>query len=716
MAVREATPEERAAFLGQGAVQQAQGIREATADEAQAFRQQEASPTPQLDQEKPGLLDRVVQRFLGTDVDDPLQLERTGTTLAGAIGGSISGAKLGAMIGARTPPTGPLINPITGAAGGSLLGAIGGAVAPEAAMEFGEFLGLVPEGTREAKGLSNEELQRVVEGEALLEVMTLGTAGALRGAGRAVGRKLAGVTKEGERIADEASQQGIRLAPFQLGESGLGRGIVNVMGRFPVIGSNARKVSEASEEAIRMVAEGASERIAPILASNELGTKIWDNVQALSKEVGNRFEDEYSELFRFANQQGVQYGTRNTKEAATGILNTIAKRTPTKGTEQVPGLIVDASGKPLTETTKVIKGKAAEAGKIVRKFLIDEGYTKLPNQSLAQADELIKKIDQRIAKTDKELRREVGKLLSPLRGAVKTDIATQGVGKTAQQVGDQMAHVDAVFAKTMSDLFETSAAARLGSVQKGGIRSVDAPSKRATRMSPDQLVGLFSNMKSPEVMQQLGRLVPKGTFKEFTASQLSNLIGKSMNTGISGATKLDADALAKQLGVGAKTSDDLGRQGAVQSMLKQAKSPLTYHELESITKAAQQISNTPVPDWSTFIARRGTIGGAGAVLRGILPATAVGAGAVGAGGALGGLLFMGGSKALVDAVSNPLNARAWKEVLSEEASAINKRAAWLRITQKTISGMRDAGEMAPEVAQGVLQSAQEVADTLFTEE
>ncbi len=712
---RPATPEERASVMGDQMVNRAQGFRIATSEEERAFAAVAADPPPtaeaSLEEKEPGLLDRVVQRFLGTDVDDPIALERAGTIMAGAFGG----AKAGAIAGSRTPPSSPLINPVTGAAAGGLLGAIGGAVYPEYVTEFGEMLGVVPEGTRRQKLLSNEELRRVVEGEALIELLTLGAASGIRASGRLVGRTLTGQTAETARIARDAAEQGVDLAPFQLDQRGIGRGLINVLGRFPFMGGKARKVSEQSEEAIRMITQGAPSRIAHVLSSNKLGSNIWDNAQNMATEIGKKFDEEYDEMFRFAKQQGVSYNMVDANEATKGILKSIDETRTSQVTDEA-SRILGPDGSQLIVTSES-KGKASAAGQSVSKFLQEEGFTNLSNQSLAQADELLKKIDQFINTTDKGIRGEVSRLTLPLKGAIKSDIHRHGIGETANQVGDTLAALDAKYSRTMLDLFETSAAARLGSVQKGGLRTVEAPSKRATRMSPDQLTDLFSNMRSPEVLQELSRIIPEKTFKEFAAGQLSNLMGKSMNVGISGATKLDADTLAKQLGVGAKSADDLRRQETVKEMLKISKSPLSYSDLEKITRAASEISNTPVPDWSTFIARRGELGGIQAILNGIFPSLTLTGGSAAAGAAttsaIGGLTFFLSSRGLIGAVSNPANARAWKEVLSEESSMIQKRAAWIRITGTTIDVLNQAGEISPEIADGLRQSLQPAAETLF---
>src|SRR3990167_2159674 len=134
--------------------------------------------------ESPSVGRRMVQRFLGTDVDDPLELTRMGTSIVGMIGGGIAGSRIPALPG----PAGLVVNPVTGAVAGSMIGGFAGRIAPEATMEAGEALGILPPGTRMRVGLGPEGMRTVVEGEALLDLATGGGISALRLAGRGASR------------------------------------------------------------------------------------------------------------------------------------------------------------------------------------------------------------------------------------------------------------------------------------------------------------------------------------------------------------------------------------------------------------------------------------------------------------------------------------------------------------------------------------------------
>jgi len=672
-------------------------VREISPDDLNQLEMRSA-PLPEKEQE--GLFGRIVGRLLGTDVEDPLELERMGTVMGGSIGGS--------MLGSRVPPVpgpaGLVVNPITGAAAGGLIGAIGGAVAPESPLELMETLGLAEEGTREEEGLSNEELRRVVEGEALLELATMGTASGIRAAGRMIGKSATGITKADMNMAREADKIGIQLAPFQLGDKGFGRGVINVMGRFPILGGSARKVGEAAENAVRLKLEGAPDRIATVLAGSDVGLKMWNDAKAVYKKVGGAFDQAYENLALTANRAGVFYRMDNTSQAAQATIDTLKKlRSPQAG------------------------GGATSAGAVsegVIDFLDGQGLGMLGTHTLGQADELMKKIDDYVGKIDPANRARALKLLSPVKGAVKTDIVKNGVGPQAKSIGQAQARLDADYSAAMAEFFETSAAKRFESVRQGGIRGTTLPSKEATRVPIDKLADMVVDLDSPQIMRELSSVVSGNTYKQMAAMEMDKLLSKALKTK-KGATVLDSTVLRAQLGLRGPTT----RSKAVETMLTQAGSPLALKELHQVADIADKLANTPVPNWSTFIARRASLGGVSSLLKGAFPAAALtggaAAGATAGSGLIGGLAFFFGTRGLVGAVSNPLNARFFKEVLSGEASALTKRKAYLSLIGNVAEGLTQGGiEATNQIDSKVLEyfrsdsfkeHAEETADMIFGE-
>ena len=183
---------------------------------------------PEETEEELGISGRLVGRFMGTDVEDPLELQRLGAIIVGGVRGGTIGAR---TIPVAPGPLGIVVNPVTGALFGSAIGATVGAVFPEAVIEVGEDIGVLEEGSRERMGLGPEDLKTVAQGEALLELATGGGLSILRLTGRGTARLLTGAgTKRARDLAGRAAKEGIHLMPVQVGDRVIARGFVVVLG------------------------------------------------------------------------------------------------------------------------------------------------------------------------------------------------------------------------------------------------------------------------------------------------------------------------------------------------------------------------------------------------------------------------------------------------------------------------------------------------------
>lgn len=669
MAFRPATPEEVNAALPTG-------FRPATTDEVELaskkfephFKPPTETTVPRARTSgpsmvvghQPGVTTRMLQRFLGTDVDDPMELERLGAVAVGAISGAKAGASAGAMLG-------PLGAAAGGAVGG-VAGASAGSAVPELTLEFMESLGVLPSGAREERALSDEEMRRVMAGEALLEATFFGAATGTRAAGRFAGRRLGGVTKESERLAEAAAKEGINLPPSVVGESGVGKMIVNVLGRFPFMGTAARRAAEESGEALKTSITGLPDRIGPLISESALGQSIFEDSKHLFKEVSGGFGRQYDELFLEARRVGVYVEPKSTREAADAVVQSIVERSPAQ------------------QVGMGMRAVPAAAGRYVREFVSAE-MDGLTTQSLAQMDELIAKVDQAISSSPKEIRRSVAKLLSPIKGAAKADVVQNMSGEGADAISQRLAALDADFSRTMAYLFETSTAKRMGSVRRQGLKAVVKPSEEATRVPVDRLAGIILDTNSPQAIDELSRLVSPETFRKVGSRVLSDALNRAITTTDNGATMIKPEAFAKALGLSSRPT---AKGEAIERLLKDT--GLSRKHLEDMTEIMRRMSSAPTPNVSTFIARRATIGGTRSLVRGMLPFLAIGGGTAAGGGAgsiVGGLTFLLGGRALVKTVSDPTNARALAKVLDKETGRVQRRVNTLVLLRSGISAMEE---------------------------
>ena len=615
-----------------------------------------------VEPEERGLFRRVSQRFMGTDVDDPLPLERAGATMVGAIAGGLAGARTPVAPG----PAGVFVNPVTGAVAGSLIGTITGAVAPEATMEFGEAVGLLPKGYREQHGLSPEDLRTLVEGEALLDLAFGGGVLGLRAIGRGASQVFAGVGREGRELAEAAAKQDIMLLPIQVGKSRIARGYVSVFGRIPWMGGGQiRKKGQAAEDALRAAFERTPERFAPLAAWSDISETIFTDASNLVKATNKRFKKLYGDLWARADELDVRAVPRETLTKADEILAKLSAQTPTAitGKPTAPGAALQKVQDFITDEVLVLR----EA--------IEEGGT-IKSQSLRQMDGLASKIDQEIASLEPGQKRFAMSLLIQLRQAVQSDAITNIRGAQGDEIARAMRELDKDFSKTISQLFETATAKKFGSVRKRGLRAIEAD--ETTRIPVDQLARMVVKLDSPQAIDELSRLVTPETFNQVVSRIFGDAAeAATLKVSDNFTTGFNADAWARNLGLKNATSN---KRKAIDIMLKRSGSPLTVKDLDDLVRISEAISSVEIPNMATFLARRAGISGLRGAINGITPGIAVASTAGTAtwlgGGFLGFATMVGGGQLVSRILSKPESARSLLKVLDKEATNLVRKQAW----------------------------------------
>jgi len=649
------------------------------------------SGTEPLTPSPPSPFERMGARIMGTDVDDPLALARASSTATLAIGG--------AKAGLRTPvapgPLGLAINPVTGALVGGAAGAFAGAVAPEMSAEFLEFIGAVPEGTRDRKGLNDDELLALAEAEVLIDLTIGGAAQGLKLAARAGSRFLAGVTPEGSEIATRAAAQGIELPAVAAGTSRFAKFFTTVFGRFLLIGDPLRTAGRRAGQQIKDIANELPERIAPVFAESDLGQQIFRGARLLSKTVSKKFDEQYTKLFADADEGGVLVTPKATMTKADEIIAKIESEIPTTAKEAL-GVTFE-------------KGSAGEVMDKIRTFIKDdilslreltEGGTVIAKQRLIQMDGLMAKINQKLASLEPGQAKFVSGQLKQLKLAIQKDMLNNMTGEGAEEITKRFAVIDEAFSKTIRQLFETSAAKRFTSVRRRGIRGMT--SDEATRTPIDKLFKIVVDTNSPQIVTELSRITTKTTFRRITARVLDDAfdVGFKSTKNEQGFNVFDADKVIRKLGLNRKAS---AKVLALDAMLKKS-SGLALKDLNAILEGARQLGDFAIPGLDAFIARRASLGGFKAIMGGLLPGIAVaGAGGVAGGGAgiVGGLfglvLFVGGGRTVANMLADPLAARFLRTVASKTATIANKRASAIRAFRFAVEAANESGEIPDDL-------------------
>ncbi len=649
----------------------------------------EDAPAPE---EEPGIAGKIGQRLMGTDVEDPLVLPRTVSTISGAIAGGVAGAALGSKVPPLPPPMGFFINPITGALVFSAAGAFGGAVAPEMAIEFAETLGLVEEGTRDEVGLSAEDLMTVAEGEFLLDVATGGGFTILRMGARPLVRAVTGITKAGTQAAEEAAAKGIHLMPVQVGNNIVPRGYVAVFGRFPFLGSAVRKNAMASERAVTEQIKGLASRVGVIKGMDDISERIFRDASTLVKSVEKRMSADYTKLFKLADEAGVVIEPKSTIKKGKALIEKINA-----------GLTSLA-----TKEGGISKGKAGEGLQIVKDFIEKEilplqgqlptktefkgapvfGFQNVPGksfntrQTFEQMNGLFGKIDQTLASMEPAQRKFALAMMTQIRQAAKLDALSNAKGKSAGAIMKQVRELDREYSTTMASLFETATAKKFATVTKRGLRGVGVD--RVTRTGTDQLSKLVLKTDSPKAIEELALLTQNnpGTMKQIAATILQQGVDDApLIVGEDGVARFSTDAFIRRFGLENVKSP---RYKTMKKLLEKSGSNVGMEDLQAIAAAGKIIETFDIPSVSSFIARRAGIGGIRAGISGLTPGLSI----IGAGSVAGafntpalvlGMLMFVGARQFSKAIADPKTARLLKSVLKEEARSIDGRKRFIQV-------------------------------------
>lgn len=583
------------------------------------------------------------------------------------------GATAGGIMGSRIPVApgimGLFVNPVTGAVGGGVLGSIAGTFAPETTLQLAEWLGIVPKGTRESEGRPYDELKKIAEGEAYLDA-TFGVAGQIpRLLARPLARATNKITKESEDLARFAHDRlGIDLLPWQVGHEGFGRRALNVLGRFPMVGSPARGTSwlqsirtglgqRGTEEAARTAIEKLPSRFGNVDTFPDLSHALLGDADTLLRTTAQQFDQVYTQIWNNADRYAIWVSPTHTLNAVGEIRDEILKRTPSATSGEI---LYSSTNKQLID------------------FIEKNINTLADTQTLRQMHGVADNLDTFIKGVEPAQRGFIMRNVNILREAIKKDMVDSLNTPAAKPIADALATTDETWHKWLADTFETATAKKFGKVRKHGIRGWGFD--RTTQSAIDGVAEHILDLNSPQAIDELLRLAGQPTAQRLAATVVEQGLKRAMVQDGVGKFAFDVKRAQDFFGIGDKTS---GRFKAMERLLNSSGSPLGMADLDRTFEVMRAISSFSVGNASDFIARRGTLGGTQAIINGIL---LTGGGTMGAGAVAGptgsfaaGLLMFLGARGFARAISNPHGARAWREVASKEAGLGNRRASALRL-------------------------------------
>jgi hypothetical protein len=222
-------------------------------------------------------------------------------------------------------------------------------------------------------------------------------------------------------------------------------------------------------------------------------------------------------------------------------------------------------------------------------------------------------------------------------------------------------------------------------------------------------------LESPQAIDELSRLVEPETMRRLAARVFDDAVSDSMVRTGDGIMQFSPDRFARIMGL---NRADTAKRAALDKLLESSGSPLRMTDMDDILRAARAIEGAEIPNVSSFIARRATIGGIRSVINAAVPGMVLAGGGAAAGstGIIASLALLMGSRGISRALSNPTTARALKDVIQDEArGVVISRSKWEAIIRGTIGAAQNAGDLTRDAATNLTGWADDVLDLMFRE-
>lgn len=335
---------------------------------------------------------------------------------------------------------------------------------------------------------------------------------------------------------------------------------------------------------------------------------------------------------------------------------------------------------------------ATKAMKKLKAFIKDKILTLDDVQSIKRMDTVVSEISQELSDMPPALRQYVSAPLGKLIDSAKADLFLNMSGPETAAITASLKALDAKFSSTMKHLFENSIANEFGAVVKGGLKHLRW--EEATKVTKDTLIDLVVNLKSPQAIEELSRLISKDTFKNVAAGAFADIIEKSSPLG-----RLDIDAFADAIGYGfTKGASTSNTPEVIKALLKGSDSTLTYRELEVIVEAGRRVQSAFPGDVNKYLQRATALNGGKAAVNALFPVAmfSTGMGVSALGGVLTGIGSAGLftlSRVFMRTISDPVSARKLSEALNPMANQVLARRAWLDAMRLTAETMASADGM-----------------------
>ena len=492
---------------------------------------------------------------------------------------------------------------------------------------------------------------------------------------------LSGVTKpEAEVLARNAERFGISLGATDVGGI-LPKGYAKAVGVFPWTGTPLRKAELAKLKQARGAVHDILNELAPNATISDLGV----NMVKAAKNTRQEFRNTATALYK-----NVTTVIENAARQDIVPTDTVRKLAIEMGESAKQGKIILKDGKELPEV----------AAKEVLEYI--KGLAILPEVlTPTQYRRLTKDLSNLFSKNIKDgfdikQLEEVKKALELDFGNLRVDLLPQGEGEL---IKDALDAANTFYSKGIVD-FQTPTAQKFMRVDKNIFR---AGAEVPKSLNADELAKVVTNLKSPQAMRDLYKLVGKGNMKQITSNHLENAVAAARTEVVmmgKPRVLLDPVKFEKALGL-TKKNDGLKELFRI--------SGANIDDIKGLVHVMKSIEDIANP--AEFVRRRAVLGGA----KGTVTALAGFGGAVGgaslAGGAGAGGITVGAltllSRHISKIFASPVKLKLMKVALDEARSTVARQAALGRVVkvltqeggydnlQETVKKGVTDGEVAP---------------------
>ena len=549
-----------------------------------------------LDSEDVGATDTIIPELIDpnlTELNKPRGLELIGGRptfeAAGAIGGSVVGTAA--------------MNPATAVAGGTL-GAMGG----------GQLYDVLQSAITDEPtnfGTQIEAAKKDFQREATLQTFFSKVPGAFTALKRGI------FGKADKSLYDSAKRLNY---PLSLSDSGnmISKGYGRVIGVFPYVGSPIKRGVAAKADILNKTADDTLNMFAPNVTLTKLGIDMAEASKSTYGDFRRVTSFLYDDFYRSAGKVNAPIvSTKNFKSSLQNYLSLIDE------------------GKIL------VKGKNLKTPQKDRIYQYAKSAQDIPEYiNINQYKSLIKDMQTFGKQSQKEgfdlkvitgLKSSLEQDLNLLTKKSYIDTFKKVLNpKDLEDIANKLNFANKVYANGLENSLITSVMKKEATKQGVkltpivGIKAFDTPTAKKFKMIDKNIFGSGFNVQgsitsdqlgnvllanrnvTPQVLNDLRSLVGKKQFDRFVRARMQQGYDKSLVqfTDPSKGNGLMFDPFKFEDALGLNTQ---GGRDLIESMLKDSK--LTMGKLDDFFKVAKNHAGLSVPDVSSFVARRATLGG-----------------------------------------------------------------------------------------------------------